>query len=213
VVAKEGLPFVAIGILVSLLFYAGYYYTCWRPLLVASVIAAIFGIFCIYFFRDPQRSAPTGEGIVISPADGKVMEIVDEDNEHVGPGARRVTIFLSVFNVHINRIPMSGEVTAVSYNPGKFLMAFNEKASAENEQTHIAITAEGHTIAFKQIAGWIARRIICRLSPGDSVTIGERFGLIRFGSRVDVILPPGSAVQVKSGDRVRAGETIIGVLP
>jgi len=212
-VAKEGLPFVLGGVLAGILLLAAWHALNWEPLRVLGILALVFGAFSLFFFRDPRRIPPAGEGLVLSPADGKVVEIVREDDPYAGANATRVSIFLSVLDVHVNRNPISGSVTAMVYRPGKYLMAFNEKASADNEQTHIAIKGERGTVAFKQIAGFIARRIVCRLKVGDTVRAGDRCGLIRFGSRVDVIVPPDASIRVAVGQRAVGGKTVIGVLP
>jgi phosphatidylserine decarboxylase len=211
-VAKAGIPFVVLGLLLGALCLLLWRITRWNLFRAVAIPCFAFGAFSAYFFRDPERHPPDLDGAVVAPADGKVVEIVSEDNKYVGPGARRVSIFLSVFNVHVNRVPVSGEVTAVEYNPGKFLAAWNEKASSDNEQTHIALNTPYGPVAFKQIAGYVARRIIYDLSLGDAVRIGDRFGLIRFGSRMDVMMPADVDVRVNIGDRVTAGETVIGVL-
>ena len=218
--AKEGYPFILGGLGVAALLLAGWYVLraggyCTSAWVVFSLgmVSLVFGLFSSYFFRDPERNIPTDTGAVVSPGDGKVVEIVREDDPFVGPNAHRVSIFLTVFNVHVNRVPISGTVAAVRYIPGKFLAAFNDKASHDNEQTHIAVTGERGTVSFKQIAGLIARRIVYTVSEGDSVTIGQRCGLIRFGSRVDVILPPEAEIRVRVGETARGGETIIGILP
>lgn len=211
--AKEGLPFVLGGILGGILLVAaGHGLNC-VSLRVLGYLLIVFGAFSVFFFRDPYRATPAGEGLVISPADGKVIEIRDEDDPYAGEGATRVTIFLSVLDVHVNRNPISGSVIAMVYRPGKYLMAFDEKASADNEQTHIAIKSERGIVAFKQIAGFIARRIVCRLKVGDQVVAGGKFGLIRFGSRADVLLPANSSIRVTVGQRVFGGKTVIGALP
>jgi len=212
-VNRAGLPF-ALGGIGAALFCVGLWLGLgWEVWRVLGVLSSIFTLFCILFFRDPERLPPAGEGLVVSPADGKVVEIVTEDDPHVGPDAQRVSIFLSILSVHVNRIPMSGHVAAVDYRPGRYLMAFAGKASQDNEQTHIGLVGARGAVAFKQIAGFIARRIVCTLSVGDSVRAGDRCGLIRFGSRVDVILPPDARLRVGLGEHVRGGETIIGELP
>jgi len=211
--AKDGVPFVLGSFGVAILCVALWLVLRWEVWRVLGVISFVFGAFCAYFFRDPDRAIPQEAGAVVSPGDGKVVEIVAEDDRYVGKGAQRVSIFLSLFDVHVNRVPVSGSVAGVTYNPGKYLLAFDEKASANNEQTHIGIKSERGPVAFKQIAGFIARRIVCTLTPGDSVRIGDRCGLIRFGSRVDILLPPGAMLRVQRGQRVRGGETIVGLLP
>ncbi len=167
--------------------------------------------FTLFFFRDPERKVPEEEGIIVSPADGRVIQI--DTVEHVpfidGP-AKRVVIFMSLFSVHINRVPMSGKVAYRHYAPGKFMAAFEPKASEENEQNAIGIESEdGYRILVKQIAGLVARRICCWKNPGDEVKIGERFGLIRFGSRAEVFMPLDAKIDVKVGQQVNGNLTII----
>ncbi len=163
----------------------------------------ILAAFCLYFFRDPERVAPEGP-VAVSPADGKVVSV-----KQVGDGQTRVSVFLSVFDVHVNRTPISGRIASVEYKPGRFLVALREDASDANEQNTITVEGEGTRVVFKQIAGLIARRIIFYKKPGDQVRAGDRVGLIRFGSRVDVFFGPDWQVAVRLGDRVRAGATIL----
>jgi len=159
--------------------------------------------FCLYFFRDPERTIPEGP-VAVSPADGKVVAVVPE------PGATtRISIFLNVFDVHVNRTPVSGVVTQVKYSPGKFLVASKEEASSQNEQSIITVDHQGSPVVFKQIAGLIARRIVCKAKPGDRVATGDRIGLIKFGSRMDVIFGPEWQITVKPGERVSAGSSVI----
>ncbi len=159
--------------------------------------------FCAWFFRDPERPIPVGS-VAVSPADGKVVAVVKEN------GRTRISIFLNIFNVHVNRSPVSGVITEFVYQKGKFLVASQEAASSENEQTIITIRSQdGTLVVFKQIAGLIARRIIFSKKPGDIVQTGERIGLIKFGSRVDVILGPEWAIEVSPGARVSAGSSIL----
>ncbi|MDN5279173.1 MAG: phosphatidylserine decarboxylase [Clostridiales bacterium] len=167
--------------------------------------------FTLYFFRDPERNIPQGESLIVSPADGKVVGI--DSVEHVpfidGP-AKRVSIFLSIFDVHINRAPIRGKIAYRHYTPGEFLPAFEPKASVKNEQNAIGIEdADGYRVLVKQIAGLIARRILCWKNPGDRVERGDRFGLIRFGSRTDIFLPLDARIEVKLGQRVQGGSTVI----
>ncbi|MFQ5482204.1 MAG: phosphatidylserine decarboxylase family protein [Nitrospinaceae bacterium] len=195
------------------------------PLLVLTVLALYMDwnitaalsflalVFVTNFFRDPERTIPQTPGAVVSPADGKVMEIVQDKDEMLDQPGLRVSIFLNVFNVHINRIPATGTVEEIRYNKGKFLNAASHRASQENEHTSIRLRSGPHQILFKQIAGLIARRIVCYAQPGQSFSRGDRFGLIRFGSRADLFLPLGSRVEVSVGDHVRGGSSIIGYLP
>jgi phosphatidylserine decarboxylase len=162
-------------------------------------------IFVAYFFRDPERIIPVEPGVVVSPADGKVVKI----STHAD-GTTRLSIFLSVFNVHINRAPISGLVKTVQYRRGKFKVAFDEAASIENEQNLIIVANGSIEVSFSQIAGILARRIVCWCRPGDQLERGQRIGLIKFGSRVDVFLPPVVILEVKVGDKVRGASSILG---
>lgn len=167
-------------------------------------------IFTLNFFRDPDRKTPELENIVVSPADGKVLfvkEIID--NRFINGIAKIVAIFMSPLNVHVNRIPISGKIEYLKYHPGQFIAAFEEKASEKNERNEIGIESKFGKVLFIQIAGFVARRIVSDLKIGDEVKIGERFGMIRFGSRVDVIVPSTWTPKVKENDIVRAGETIL----
>ncbi len=167
--------------------------------------------FTLYFFRDPERQIPEGDCLIVSPADGKVVGI--DSVEHVpfldGP-AKRVSIFLSVFDVHINRSPIKGKIAYRHYSPGEFLAAFEPKASVKNEQNAVGIEdADGYRVLVKQIAGLIARRILCWKNPGDQVGAGERFGLIRFGSRTEIYMPLDARIEVRLGQRVQGGASVI----
>ena len=187
------------------------------PLLIGIVLmilrwwwGAIFlalGLFVLYFFRDPKRRIPTEPGAVVSPADGRVVEIADEPLD--GRAGRRISIFLSVFDVHVNRAPVAGQVRRIDYHAGKFLAAWKEKASSANEQNSITIATPAGEMRFKQIAGWVARRILCWTRIGDEVTLGQRIGMIRFGSRVDVWLPAEAEILVQRGQHVAGGATQI----
>jgi phosphatidylserine decarboxylase len=171
---------------------------------VYSIPLFVLAAFCLYFFRDPERVIPTG-AVAVSPADGKVVAVKAE-----GPGQTRISIFLNIFDVHVNRSPVAGKITEVRYQPGKFLVASQERASLDNEQNTITVVdGEGSRVVFKQIAGLIARRIVCWKKAGDNVLAGERIGLIKFGSRVDVLLGPEWTVLTKAGDRVRAGSSVL----
>ena len=163
----------------------------------------ILAVFCLWFFRDPERPIPPGV-VAVSPADGKVVAVRQET-----PTERRVSIFLNIFDVHVNRSPIGGVITKVSYRQGSFLPAQQERCSEENEQNILHVRGESGTVVFKQIAGLIARRIVCYKKAGDSVAKGERIGLIKFGSRVDVIFGPEWEVVVEPGMRVRAGSSVL----
>ena len=177
-------------------------------------LGAVLTLWCVYFFRDPDRVTPTRAGLVIAPADGRVClidEAVPPSELEMGDDAlQRVCIFMNVFNVHVNRAPMDGTITKLGYRPGKFLNAELDKASEFNERQSLRMkTTDGHDIAFVQIAGLVARRIVCQVHEGTQMMAGERFGLIRFGSRVDVYMPKGTKPLVAVGQLTTAGETVI----
>jgi phosphatidylserine decarboxylase len=205
----EGWKFLPIfGVVTLVLFWI------WDPL---GWIGVGLTVWCYYFFRDPKRAVPENAGLMVSPADGVVSLIeraVPPEGLGLGPEPLvRVSVFMSVFNCHVNRAPIAGKVTAVVYRPGKFLNASLDKASEENERNALAIEmADGRKIAVVQIAGLVARRIMCWTKPGDSLATGQRFGLIRFGSRLDVYLPEGVAPQVAVGQIAVAGETVIALI-
>lgn len=173
----------------------------------ASGIFFLAAGFCAYFFRDPARTLPTGQGLILCPADGKVMEVVP--GTHEGKAVQIVRIFLSVFDPHLQRTPITGTVKKITYVKGKFLDARDPKAAFENEQNHILIEGEGVSLVVTQIAGLIARRIVCWVNEGQAVKAGDKIGLIRFGSQVDIILPASANVKVKAGDVVTAGDLVL----
>jgi phosphatidylserine decarboxylase len=200
--AREGYPYVIIPLLLALVAaVVGYW-----PVSIPFIILAAFMAF---FFRDPKRNAPTDSTLIVSPADGRVtrIELLSPEEEQ---SPKVVSIFLSPFDVHVNRAPLAGTITDVSYTRGKFLMATKEEASLVNEQNALTIKGERVTVVCKQIAGILARRIVCWKRAGDNLTLGERFGLIKFSSRTDLILPPEVEVTVREGERVRGGVTVIG---
>jgi phosphatidylserine decarboxylase len=206
---REGYPFVAGFAALSLLLFL-----IWQPL---GWLGVGLTIWCYYFFRDPKRAVPQNAGLLVSPADGVVSLIeraVPPSELGLGPEALiRVSVFMNVFNCHVNRAPIAGKVTAVAYRPGKFFNASLDKASEENERNALAIQLpDGRKIAVVQIAGLVARRIVCWTKPGNMLRTGERFGLIRFGSRLDVYLPEGVAPQVALGQTMVAGETVIALI-
>ena len=163
----------------------------------------ILAVFCLYFFRDPDREVPAGP-VAVSPADGKVVAVVAES-----PTRQRLSIFLNIFDVHVNRTPIAGAISNVEYQEGRFLVASKSEASGQNEQNVVTVQGEGTTVVFKQIAGLIARRIVFNKKPGDHVAAGERVGLIKFGSRVDVLFGPEWEITVQPGMRVSAGSSVI----
>ena len=187
----------------------------WPKSLPLAAAALLLTAFMAWFFRDPERVPPDEPGVVISPADGKIVFCGDcAPGRYNGEPGKMVSVFMDVFDVHVNRAPVSGKVASVRYNPGKFHVASVDKASLDNEQNGVVLeTPGGHKVSYVQIAGLIARRIVCYLSEGDIVKQGQRVGMIRFGSRVDIIIPASATLRVKKGDRVRAGESIVGVLP
>ena len=179
------------------------------PIWVAAAFF-ILTIFLVQFFRDPERHSGAPSNAVLSPADGTILSIGPaEPNETPEGLPRKIVIFMSVFNCHVNRSPVSGNVTSYSYSPGKKLAAFSPKASFENEQNRIEVSGDGRRVVFKQIAGALARRIVFRKQPGDAVARGERVGMIRFGSRVDLFLPETAAIEVREGDKVKAGLSVL----
>ena len=206
-IALEGLPFIIpLLVISSALWYFGIRYP--------AIFFTLLTLFVLWFFRNPERLIPADENSIVSPADGKVIFAgrVFEDR-FLKADAVKVSIFMNVFNVHVNRVPVSGRVVGLFYNPGKFFSANLDKASLENEQNVVLLeTANGRKVLFIQIAGLIARRIVCYLKEGDVVEKGKRFGMIRFGSRLDVYLPVDCRVNIKVGDKVKAGASILGYL-
>ncbi|HVG39505.1 MAG TPA: phosphatidylserine decarboxylase [Pyrinomonadaceae bacterium] len=199
---RDAIPYL----LIPLLLAAALWYFGWWPLALACVALAAF---MAYFFRDPERTAPDGGDLVLAPADGRVTRVRALDPADRN-SATLVSIFLSPLDVHINRAPISGVITAVQHTKGKFLIATNELASTVNEQNSLTIEGEKITVVCKQVAGVLARRIVCWKKIGDRVQSGERFGLIKFSSRTDLILPPEVAIEVAEGARVRGGVSVIG---
>jgi phosphatidylserine decarboxylase len=197
---RDGIPFVLVPLLLAAVpFVFGYW-------LLSLPLIAIAG-FMVFFFRDPHRSPPTEPGVVLAPADGRVTTVRRADDEH---HESLISIFLSPLDVHINRAPIAGDIMDISYKSGKFLMATREDSRLLNEQNTLTIQGNGLTVRCTQIAGILARRIVCWKKKGDRVKSGERFGMIKFGSRTDLLLPPGVDVVVSEGMHVRGGETIVG---
>ena len=205
--AKEGFPFIGVAAGITLI--AGW--LGWVPLVVA---AAVLTLFVSWFFRNPPREIPQGPGLIVSPGDGKVLAVEEEfEPRYLKDRAVRISIFLNVFDVHINRIPCEGIIEDVQYQPGLFLVASKPHATVKNEQNAVMIkTVEGAKVLCVQVAGLIARRIVWWVHPKDPAVRGERYGLIRFGSRMDTYVPVGTAIKIAVGDRVKGGETILGVL-
>ena len=206
-VAKEGYPFIGFIAFCTLI-------SALLGLWIPTAVLLIMTTFVLCFFRDPERFVPQKENTLVSPADGKVILVEKIDaNEFTMGKAYKVSIFMNVFNVHVNRIPFGGKVENIVYMPGKFYSADSKKGALLNEYSAAVITTpNGKTLAFVQVAGLIARRIVCWLEPGDDVEKGKRYGLIRFGSRVDLYLPLETEITVLPGQKVRAGESVLGYL-
>ncbi len=206
-IAKEGYIFIGTCFAGTILWY----FFIGGP---GVLFLGLLTLFCIWFFRDPRRRVPKEAGVLVSPADGKVVDVTRvEEGRFLNKPAIKVSIFLNVFNVHVNRVPTAGKVLDIFYNPGRFFAANVPKASLENEQNAVLMeTASGKRIVCIQIAGLIARRIVCWVKKGGDLERGERFGLIRFGSRVDLYLPPETDIRISKGDKVKGGESILGYL-
>jgi phosphatidylserine decarboxylase len=202
---RSGYPFV-FGALIPAIALVALGYGLW------SVPFFVLAGFFLFFFRDPDREIRAGEGLVLSPADGRVLVAGPSDPHVAPPGAwQQISIFLSPMDVHVNRVPASGRVTKVDYKPGKFLPAYHHDAT-QNERTEIWLDANGRTIVFRQVVGMLARRIVCRIAPGAEVRAGDRFGVMKFGSRMDVFVPLDATLRVKEGEMVKAGDTVLAEL-
>jgi len=204
-IAKEGYPLILTGAALTIIAALSGWMLTGSVLALATLAIAA-------FFRDPQRRVPTGEGLVVAPADGKVVSIADVAGDSRFAGAvTRISIFLSPLDVHINRVPVAGTIEEVRYQPGKYLPAYRDEASERNEQNALKVVdPQKHLLGIVQIAGVLARRIVCWVKPGDILGRGDRFGLIMFGSRTDLYLPPGCKLEISEGQRVKGGETIVG---
>lgn len=206
VIAKEGWPFLAIAIVAALIV------TLWS--FAASIPFWIIALFVLQFFRDPARSAPEGENLVLAPADGRIVAVEEVYDIYAERNALKISVFMNVFNVHSNRSPVDGTVKKVQYFSGKFFNAALDKASLENERNAMVLeTGDGHTVTAVQVAGLVAKRILCYAQAGNELKRGQRYGFIRFGSRVDVYLPLGSRPRVVIGDKVSATSTALADLP
>ena len=199
---RAGWPFV-LGALAPALALAP-----WLPWLAAGFAAV--ALFMVYFFRDPERTPPAQADAVVSPADGRVLVSGDAEAAAAPPGTwKQISIFLSPLDVHINRIPVDGRVTRVEYTPGRFLAAYRPESARVNERNEVYIERDGDTLVCRQVVGVLARRLVCRVAPGAVVRAGDRYGLMKFGSRIDLYLPPHAMLRVAVGDRVRGGETVV----
>ena len=207
-VAKEGIPYIALGLFHTILFT-------FLGLDILALLAGLLTLFIIFFFRDPPRRSQVSDKTVLTPADGTILRVqhFEDDENPLGEPTIKISVFMSVFNVHVNRIPIMGKISEIVYHSGKFFSAHLDKASEKNEKNLITLqTGDGRKIVFVQIAGLIARRIVCWIKEGDHVRTGQRFGLIRFGSRLDIYLPKDTRVTVQPRDKVKAGETVLGHL-
>jgi phosphatidylserine decarboxylase len=212
--AREGLIFIAIAALIAAATYALALNRRSWPLWLLAFLLTVITLWVAYFFRDPERTGARGDQLVIAPADGKVvLDTIIDEPAFMGGRSRRISIFMNVFNVHVNRYPVTGTVRYLHYNPGKFLNAAAEKSSLENEQMSVGIDTPRGRVLVRQIAGLIARRIVTYSREGEHVDQGQRMGLIRFGSRVDVFLPEDAVVRVKIGDLTVAGTSVIAEMP
>jgi len=207
-VAGEGYPFIGFAGFVTLI-------TALLDYDMATLAGLAVTAFVLYFFRDPERVSPTAADAIVCPADGKVISIDKQfDDKFINEHVYKISIFMNVFNVHVNRVPFAGTVTDIKYSPGRFYSANSERGALENETCAVVMECEnGRRFAFVQMAGLIARRIVCWAEKGDYLAAGQRFGLIRFGSRVDIYLPSQVQVEVSNGQKVKAGETVLGYFP
>ena len=203
---RAGIPFVAgaVGLAVIAALTVG---------LFGAAVPAILAGFFVFFFRDPERRSPDGPGVVLAPADGRVL-VAGAAAPDVAPAGDwlQISIFLSPLDVHVNRVPVSGRVTRVGYRPGRFLPAFRHDAARTNERSEVWIDHDGQIVVARQVVGVLARRVVCRLQAGRQVRAGDRFGIMKFGSRMDVFLPTSAILRISAGDRVRGGETVLATL-
>lgn len=212
---KYGYNLIGIALIISFVLIAlGIYLNNTPTRIVLFLLAILISGFTLNFFRDPERTVPADNNIVVSPADGRILFIKDVDGTPFIEGkAKQISIFMSPLNVHVNRIPIDGLVTHVKYHRGKFLVAYDDKASSDNERSEFVIESRFGNVFFTQVAGYVARKIVFELQKGDRVKIGERFGMIKFGSRVDVVVPAAWITELKKDDVVTAGETILFRIP
>jgi phosphatidylserine decarboxylase len=202
IIAREGWPYVGGSIVLAALVWAGLGFA-------ASAVFWLIAVFVLQFFRDPAREVPQGEGLVLSPADGRIVRVIETHDPYADRPALLISVFMNVFNVHSNRISVSGAVSKVQYFPGSFVNADLDKASLENERNAVVLDTPRGTVTLVQVAGLVARRILCYLSEGEAVVAGQRYGFIRFGSRVDVYLPLDASPRVVIGQKVSATETVL----
>jgi phosphatidylserine decarboxylase len=217
--SPEGYPFIFASLLITVIisvfliwdYRSGNYNVTFYSLLFASCFLYVLTIFMAFFFRDPERKIPGGEGIFVSPADGKVILIQGVyEKDYLNSESKEISIFMSPFNVHVNRAPCDGRVSVVKHSPGKFMAAFKDDSSIKNENIVMVLDSEGARVLVRQVAGFLARRAVCKAEVGGMLKRGERYGIIKFGSRLDVYLPKDTKVKVTLGEKVKAGETVIG---
>lgn len=220
-IAPEGYSFVIASFLSALILATSAYWV-WKSgftislfyaVLFVTGLSVVVTLFMPFFFRDPDRDIPEGKGLFVSPADGKIILIKDIlEKEYLDDGAKEISIFMSPLDVHVNRSPCEGKVINVKYSPGKYMAAYKDDASLKNENIAMVLECEEGRILVRQVAGFIARRAVCRAKTGDTLKRGERYGIIKFSSRLDVFLPKNSEIEVKLGDKVKAGETVLAVI-
>jgi phosphatidylserine decarboxylase len=203
--APDGYPFIIIFAIITVLVYIF-----GKPWI--AVLTLIITLFMVLFFRDPERTTPGDKGVFVSPADGKVILIKDVyEKDYLKSDSKEISIFMSIFDVHVNRAPCDGTVNLVQHFPGQFLAAHKDAASIKNENTIMVLEGNDGRILVRQVAGLLARRIVCKVKAGDVLRCGERYGMIKFGSRLDVYLPKDAEIKVTLGDKVKAGETVLGI--
>jgi phosphatidylserine decarboxylase len=203
-IAPEGYPFIIIFAIITV-----FAYIFGKPWVAAFSLCITF--FMVFFFRDPERNAPKGKGLFVSPADGKIILIKDiHEKDYLKSDSKEISIFMSPFDVHVNRAPCEGEVSVVHYSPGKFMAAYKDDSSIKNENIVMVLKGKNGNILVRQVAGFIARRAVCKAKVGDILKTGERYGIIKFSSRLDVYLPVDTKIKVHLGEKVKAGETILG---
>jgi len=204
-ITPDGYPFIIIFAIITVLVYIF-----GKPWI--AVLTLIITLFMVLFFRDPERTAPGDKGVFVSPADGKVILIKDVyEKDYLKSDSKEISIFMSIFDVHVNRAPCDGIVNLVQHFPGQFVVAYKDAASIKNENTVMILEGNDGKILVRQVAGLLARRIVCKVRAGDVLRRGERYGMIKFGSRLDVYLPKDADIKVKLGEKVKAGETVIGI--
>ena len=200
---RAGVPFIGLALVPSLVYLAA-------GLPIPALLLSSLGLVVALFFRDPAREPPQAPGVVVAPADGRVLFAGEAEPEGAPPGTwLQISIFLSPLDVHVNRVPIGGRITRVDHVRGTFLPAYRPGAGASNERSEVWLEHAGHTIMFRQVVGALARRVVWRVTPGTAVRTGQRFGIMKFGSRMDVFLPPGATLATTRGDRVRGGETVV----